>query len=170
MCLILMACAIGVTACVNDNAGAGDAESLVGVGDAVPQFSLTATDGSEVSTALLTGQVYILNFFDTRCPDCQEELQVLQRIYETYRDALPMLNVPRSQTNEEVEAYWTKEGLTMPHHVARDKNLYYRFATRVIPRTYVIDGSGKVRGAYSDNPVADFPTLDALLQQLLCEP
>ena len=71
-----------LTACINDSETDGDAASIVNVGDPVPAFTLSGSDGSETASAALHGSVFILNFFDTGCPDCQKELQVLQQIYE----------------------------------------------------------------------------------------
>lgn len=141
----------------------------VNVGDQVPAFVLSASDGKEVPSSSLQGQVYILNFFDTGCPDCQKVLPVMQEIYDKYHGNVPVLNVPRNQTGSEVNAYWSSAGLKMPFYIPQDKDLYYKFATRTIPRTYVVDGSGTVKAAFSDAPVADRATLEALLQQLLGE-
>ena len=80
---------------------------------------------------------------------------------------MPILNVPRSQTREEAQTYWSDANLTMPLYVPHDKDLYYQFATSVIPRTYVVSAEGKVLAAFSDSPIADYATLDVLLQQLL---
>jgi peroxiredoxin len=153
-----------LTACINDEEDSPT--TLVNVGDTIPAFSLSGSDGKNVSSSSLSGRVYILNFFDTTCPDCQKEFKVLQRIHDKYGEAVPVLNVPRSQTKDEVQAYWSQEGLTMPFYMASDKDLYYKFATRTIPRTYVVDGEGKARAAFTDSPIADFETLDNILQQL----
>ena len=99
----------------------------------VPEFMLIGANGETISSSSLGGQVYLLNFFDTTCPDCQKELPVLQRIYEKYKTSVTLLNVPRSQTREEVNLYWDKAGLSMPVYMASNKNLYYQFATRGIP-------------------------------------
>ena len=80
---------------------------------------------------------------------------------------MTVLNDPRSQTAEEVAAYWSKEGLTMPVYTPADKGLYYKFAASGIPRTYVVDEEGKVRAVFTDNPLADYATIDTLLRQLL---
>ncbi|MBQ8936895.1 MAG: Mfa1 family fimbria major subunit [Prevotella sp.] len=159
-----------LTACINDSETDGDAASIVNVGDPVPAFTLSGSDGSETASAALHGRVFILNFFDTGCPDCQKELQVLQQIYERYGDGVPLLNVPRSQTKSQVQAYWETAALTMPFHMPSDQALYYQFATSTIPRTYVVDTQGKVFAAFSDDPVADYATLDTLLQQLGATP
>ena len=156
-----------LTACLNDDEEKDDAATLVNVGDRIPDFSLSGSDGKAIHSSALSGQVYILNFFDTGCPDCQRELQVLQSIYDKYQETVPVLNVPRSQTKEEVLAYWKEKGLTMPFHIPTDKQLYYQFATRTIPRTYIVDGDGRASAAFTDSPTADYDTLDGLLHQLL---
>lgn len=139
---------------------------LVKVGDQVPDFVLTSSEGKDISSSSLSGQVYILNFFDTECPDCQKVLSVMQQIYNKYHGNVSVLNVPRSQTKEEVKKYWDKAGLSMPFYLPHDKNLYYKFATSTIPRTYIVDNGGTVSAAFSDAPIADLITIETLLQQL----
>lgn len=151
----------------DDDAPDSRQAAVVTVGDRVPQFVLYGADGSSFSSQSLNGQTYILNFFDTGCPDCREELQVLQRIYDKYQASVPVFNVPRSQSRQQVQDYWDKAGLTLPFYTASDQQLYYRFARSVVPRTYVVDAQGVVSEAFDDSPVADFETLDALLQQAL---
>ncbi len=140
---------------------------IVDVGDVVPSFTLTAANGAELSSAELKGRVYMLSFFDTGCPDCQKEFPVLQQVYDKYGEAVPVLNVPRSQTADEVKTYWTREGLTMPVYTPGDKALYYKFATSGIPRTYIVDGNGKVCAVFTDSPLADYATIEGQLQKLL---
>jgi len=165
--LLLSFCAIMLSACINDHEDSSEATSIVTVGDGVPDFSLIAADGQSISSASLAGQVYVLNFFDTGCPDCQRELQVLQRIYDKYHEVVPVLNVPRSQTQSELQAYWRETGLTVPFYIPRDKELYYQFATKTIPRTYVVGADGKVLAAFDDAPTAGFEILDGLLESQL---
>ena len=165
--LLLSVAVVLLSACINDDDDGEVSVSLVNVGDRIPDFSLSDADGRTVSSSSLSGRIFVLNFFDTGCPDCQRELQVLQRLYDQYGERVPILNVPRSQTKDELLAYWRQAGLSMPFYLPADKELYYRFAKKTIPRTYVLDGSGMVLAAYDDSPIADYDTLDALLQQTL---
>ena len=158
-----------VTACVNDDDENDGTTAIVNVGDVVPDFALHGSDGMDVFSASLDGQPYILNFFDTRCKDCQEVLPVLQQIYDKFQGKVPVLNVPRSQAEDEVQAYWDKEGLSLPFYMPSDKNLYYKFAKSIVPRTYIVDASGKVIMAFNDSPTADFETLDSTLKQIVGE-
>lgn len=156
-----------IPSCLNKYDGPDGPASLLQVGDRVPDFVLTSADGKDFSSSTLDGQAYILNFFDTGCPDCREELRVLQRIHDAYSDAVPVLNVPRSQQEDAIRAYWKEAGFSMPYYIPHDKDLYYQFANRTIPRTYVVDAGGKLYAEFSDNPVADFETLDNLLGKLV---
>lgn len=158
-----------LTACVTEDEEDNGATAIVNVGDNVPDFTLYGSDGLEVISSSLKGQPYILNFFDTRCKDCQQLFPVLQRIYDKYQGKVPILNVPRSQSEEEVKAYWDQERLSLPYYTASDKDLYYQFATSIVPRTYVVDGSGKVCLAFTDSPIADYETLDKTLGRVVDE-
>lgn len=162
--LLLLLAVIVQASCLNDSHTDDDRTGKVNVGDAVPNFILTSADGETVSSSSLSGKAYILSFFDTGCPDCQKEFPVLQRIYETYQ-SVPMFNVPRSQSLDEVKQYWSKDGLTMPVYMPQDKDLYYRFATSGIPRIYIVDRQGIVQAVFTDSPLADYDTIDAILQK-----
>ena len=158
-----------LTACQmddDDNLGSGRV-TKVKVGDEVPEFVVTATDGRTFSPSSLRGGVYVLNFFDTGCPDCQKEFPVLQQIYDKYGDSVAVINIPRSQAVSEISQYWSLKSLTMPFYTPRDKDLYYRFADSGIPLTYIVDGKGVVHAVFTDSPLTDFNTFDTVLSQLL---
>ena len=156
-----------LTACQMDDGDSGGRVTKVKVGDAVPAFAVTEDGGTDLSSSSLKGQVYVLNFFDTGCPDCQKEFPVLQQIYDKYFDSLVVINVPRSQTVSEVKQYWNEAELTMPVYMPHDKDLYYRFADSGIPLTYIVDGNGIVQAVFTDSPLPDFDTIDAVLHNLL---
>ncbi len=166
MCWLCLAVCL-LASCVIDDDEDDNAGNIVNVGDNVPDFVLTGPDGVEVSPASLKGQVFVLSFFDTTCPDCQKEFPVLQQIYDKYRDVVKVFNVPRNQPANQIAAYWKQEGLTMPYYKASDKDLYYKFAKSGIPRTYIVDVDGKVRGMFTDSPLPDFGTIDSVLQTLV---
>lgn len=166
--LTLIFFAAFLVGCVNDDTeGDKNVNNYVSEGDEVPAFVLTSNEGTTLASSSLSGKVYILNFFDTSCPDCQQELKVLQKIYEKYGETVPVLNVPRSQKPEEVTAYWQQTGLTVPFYSDGDQGLYYKFASRIVPRTYIVSADGKVCNSFTDNPIASFDTLDSLLHKLL---
>ena len=167
--LLVMLAALCMVACGNDDddvySDQDDETAIIKVGMAAPDFELTGMDGSKVSSESLRGQVYILNFFETTCPDCRREFPVLQKIYEKYGEVVPLMNVPRREAVEDAEAYWKENGLTMPIYSDGAQRLYYQFATRRIPRTYVIGADGKVKASFADSPVADYISLEKALRE-----
>jgi thiol-disulfide isomerase/thioredoxin len=50
------------------------------VGDKLPDFEVVMSDGSVVSNDSLEGNVSLVMFFHTSCPDCQQALPSVQEI------------------------------------------------------------------------------------------
>ena len=166
--LLLMLAVLCIAACSKDEETYSDKDddtAIIKVGMAAPAFELKGVDGSKVTSESLKGKVYILNFFDTTCPDCRKEFSVLQQIYDNYGETVPVLNVPRSQGVEDAEAYWKENGLTMPIYSDGAQRLYYQFATRTIPRTYIINADGIVIASFNDSPVADYASITRIVLQ-----
>jgi len=157
------------TSCIGDDAEPASASDIVKVGDHITGIDLQATDGSPLSPEALRGRILLLNFFDTGCSDCRQELPVMQQVYERYGDNVAVLNVPRSQTAAEVAQYWQQAGFNMPYYMPADPQLYYRFASSVVPRLYVIDADGTVRATFNDSPVPTLADISSALQPLLAE-
>ena len=159
--------AIGLLNACRDDEESANVNAPVSVGDKVPDFTLVSSAGQQLTAASLRGRVCMLTFFDTECEDCRNELPVLQKIYDRYRDDVVLLQVPRSQSLAEVQEYWKSAGLTLPVYTSNDQTLYYKFANKGIPRTYVIDHEGIVRAVMTDSPLADYNTLESALLPLL---
>jgi thiol-disulfide isomerase/thioredoxin len=51
-----------------------------------PDFNLTDLQGKYLGTANLKGKLILLNFWATWCAPCREEMQSLERLYQTFAD------------------------------------------------------------------------------------
>lgn len=148
-------------------------EGLVGVGDYLPAFEVDAYRGGDFSATVkvgdenLEGKPLVVVLFNTSCPDCREELPVVQRLRDAYAGRANVLCISRSEGLPSVEAYWRDNGFTMDVSPQEDARVYGLFAKGVIPRVYVCDEYCIVRAAYSDSPVADYATLAGALSGLL---
>ena len=84
-------------------------------GDAPPDFSATAIDGSAVSMAALAGQPIWLTFGASWCPDCRAEATDLQATYAKYQpQGLAVLGVFIDEPETAVADYAKRVGFTFP--------------------------------------------------------
>jgi peroxiredoxin len=51
-----------------------------------PTFSSTTIDGKAVNTADLKGKVVVLNLWFVNCPNCIEEIKLLNQVVDEYKD------------------------------------------------------------------------------------
>lgn len=159
--------AVSLTACVSEPEGEN-----VTVGSVAPDFTAEVysdgifSEAHTLSLSSLKGSPVVLVFFNTSCPDCREELEVIQRIYDRYADETGIICVARSEKKESVEAYWIDHGFTLPVAPQKDSRIYNLYAKSVIPRTYILNSEGVIAASFSDSPIADFDTLSRLIEAL----
>ena len=141
--------------------------SLTKVGQAAPAFKVTALDGKEYSVEGLRGKVVLLNFFATWCGPCLEELpHVEKEIWQKYKDhGLVVLVVGREHPNEEVAAFQKKQNYTFPMAADPKREIYGKYATQYIPRTYLIDKEGKIAYQAVGYTQPEFKSLLAALEK-----
>ena len=162
--------------CGNRNAKKGaetDAESttLVKSGDTAPDFTVEMVDGSSVTLGDLKGKVVLLNFWATWCPPCREELShVQQQVIDRFAgEGFVFLPISRGEERAAVEAFRAKTGYAFPMGLDTDETIYKRYATRFIPRNFLIDRTGRVVKAtvgYDDEEFAELlRAADAEIQQ-----
>jgi len=126
--------------------GTDDVIEHVQVGDKVPSFSVTVTDGSETrtfSTSQLTGETVIV-FFNTWCSDCQRELPLLNDYYLQHKDdsGFQMVAISRAEGADAISQFWSEHSLQIPYSAQDDRRIYDLFASSVIPRIYFVSPQG----------------------------
>lgn len=146
-------------------------EALVKVGQVAPVFAANTVDGGKFSLANMKGQVVVLSFFATWCGPCRAELPYLQKeIWTPFKDkGLTVLLIGREHSFEEVKNFVSTAGLAMPAIADTDRKIYAQYASKSIPRTFVIDKLGKI--AYcSVGFEGNVNALKAVVQKLLASP
>lgn len=126
---------------------AGDVKgSIVKIGDDVPSFSITTTEGAEFSTEKLKGKVILVNFFATWCPPCVAELpHVETELWQKYKDrGLALVAVGQGHSTEEVAAFKKTNKLTLPMAADPQNEVFAKFGVGPIPRNIVIGADGKI--------------------------
>lgn len=157
LCASILFLAGMMAGCVNDDEPV--LESLVKVGDRLPQFEVTMDDGHKMSTGDLAGRRSVVVLFTTSCADCRRYLPVVEDFHLT-KPEVPIVCIARSEDAATLRSYWTANGLTLPYSPQPDDKIYSLFATGGVPRTYVSDASFTVIAEWDDSPV---PTLEQFL-------
>ena len=123
---------------------------LVKEGQQMPAFTIMNDNGTQVPSSSLKGKVILVNFFATWCPPCQKELAEVQKmLWPKYKDNkdFVLLVIGREHTDVELQKYNEK-----------NRAIYGAFAKNLIPRSYLVDKTGKVVYAtkgYSDEEFAE---------------
>lgn len=129
------------SSCIHD----GDDEWVerVAVGDRLPAFAVTLSDGTRYDSAE-PGETVIV-FFNTGCTDCQRELPRLDAQYKAGEfDGRRIVCISRAEGEGSVAAYWQANGLTLPYSAQPDRRIFDLFASAGIPRIYETDAAGIV--------------------------
>ena len=128
------------------------------VGDKIPSFSVTLNTGETISDKELAGKISLIVFFNTGCKDCQKELPVIQRFYETF-PMYPLICISRAEKASSIAAYWKDNNFTLPYSAQEDHTIYELFAQQGIPRIYIVSPEGNILHIFTDTPLADFETI-----------
>lgn len=163
---LLLVIAVGLmTSCLGKLEENAKVTDIVSVGQRLPDFTVTTSDSSLVSSGNLRGHASVIVFFSTQCKDCQRALPALQNVYNKYKARVTFVCISRAQSGNDVAAYWQAQGLNMPYSAQTDRSVYALFATAGIPRVYVSDNNGIVRAIYVEKVNSDTlcRTLDGMI-------
>jgi cytochrome c biogenesis protein CcmG, thiol:disulfide interchange protein DsbE len=115
-----------------------------------PQLSLKDANGNPVNLTDFGGKVVLVNNWAIWCAPCRAELPELEAYYKTHKgEAFTIVGIEAGSEKEDVINHIEKFGLSFP--IWLDPNLegVKAFQNRGLPNSYVIDGNGIVRLAWS---------------------
>ena len=141
-------------------------------------FILPTWDGKVLKSSQLKGQVILLEFFQTGCPDCQEEAPELERLYKRYNQrGFTVVGVSHDRAGAPVvETFVKKYNLTYPI-VIGDLSIAVSYIgikpsdpSFRIPYIVLIDRQGFIVGKFEegrDKEATDPKLLESLINKLL---
>ena len=125
VCFLFWTCVMFI-ACIDDDVEEGTVD--LQTGENIPVFSVVMDDGQIITSETLKGEVSLIVFFHTGCPDCRKELPVLQKIYTDYGQRIRMVCISREESSAEIVRYWDENHLTLPYSAQENRTVYYQFA------------------------------------------
>jgi len=137
---------LATTSCIAEDQPAADETTLVEVGQTAPDFTVEMLDGSYVTLSDLRGRTVLLTFWSSECSICRAEMSVVQqRIIDRFAGrGFAYLPVSRGLGRETVEEFCRQNGYTFPVGLDPDRSIYGMYATRYVPRSFLIDADGTI--------------------------
>lgn len=115
-----------------------------------PNLKLSDLDGKPVSLDDYRGQIVLVNNWATWCPPCKAEMPSLQAYYDSHRhDGFTIVAIDAGDSAAAVQAFVRDYGLTFPVWSDPEMEALDAFRNKSLPSSYVIDGSGTVRLAWT---------------------
>jgi peroxiredoxin len=111
-----------------------------------PDFSLEDLQGKTVDLRHHRGQVTLINFWATWCPNCRKESSSFERLLTQYSaKGLVLFRIDSKESRETVEKYVEKESLKVPVLLDKTGKVARLFGLWAHPTSYLIDRQGMVR-------------------------
>ncbi|HXA28013.1 MAG TPA: TlpA disulfide reductase family protein [Candidatus Angelobacter sp.] len=160
--LVAVAVVLVVRAVLAPGASSG-VESVGGgqpvVGQAPPQFSGTALDGSRFDLSAERGRVVVVNFFATWCENCRAELPLLQRLYTQRHGAgLDVVTVDFNDSGD-ARAFLAPYSVGFPALLDASSSVGHAYQVGALPVTFFVGRDGRLarvfHGQLSDPTLAD---------------
>jgi cytochrome c biogenesis protein CcmG/thiol:disulfide interchange protein DsbE len=115
-------------------------------GKQVPQFSVRQLNGSKLTDRDLAGRAVIVNFWNSWCIPCREELPTLKQFSSRHKGdpTFLFLGIVRDDTESAVRRYVAAEGIDWTIALDPGSQASLAFGTRGQPETYAISPDGTV--------------------------
>ncbi len=105
-------------------------------------WQLKGINTNDVDFNSLKGKVVIVNFWATWCAPCLAEMPSLESLYKDYGDKVAFLLIT-NENPDVVIPFLKKKGYTAPIYIPTTQNPS-ELNTETIPKTFLIDKSGKI--------------------------
>ena len=122
---------------------------LVKVGEMAPDFTMTLTDGKQVTLSSLRGKVVMLQFTASWCGVCRKEMPFIEKdIWLKHKDNsdFALMGIDRDEPLNKVLAFAKATGITYPMGLDPTADIFAKYALRDagITRNVLIDREGKI--------------------------
>ncbi len=145
---------------------------IVRVGETAPDFTITLTDGKQVTLSSLRGKVVMLQFTASWCGVCRKEMPFIEKdIWLKHKDDadFALIGIDRDEPLDKVIAFAKSTGVTYPLGLDPGADIFAKYALREsgITRNVLIDREGKIVKLTRLYNQEEFASLVEMINQML---
>ncbi len=111
-----------------------------------PDFTVTDSDGNEISLYDFLGTPIVLNFWASWCGPCKSEMPDFDETYAEYKDEIQFLMINLTdgsrETKEKAMQYISDKGYSFPVYYDTESDAALTYGVYSIPTTFFIDKDG----------------------------
>lgn len=113
--------------------------------DVMPGFESETLSGNPLYTSGFEGRTLVVSFVTAGCEACERTLAAAQSMYADRHDVVVVGVFNKEQDAEHALTMASKHALKFPLILDPDGSITKRFKIEQVPRTFVVDGAGRVR-------------------------
>jgi cytochrome c biogenesis protein CcmG/thiol:disulfide interchange protein DsbE len=114
-------------------------------GEPVPDFQLTAFDGTLMHLREQQGHVTVVNFFASWCTPCREEAADFQQTWLDFQSrGVQFYGIGYRDAASKAQAFLEEFGVTYPATVEKGNPTARAYGVTGVPETFIIDASGRL--------------------------
>jgi thiol-disulfide isomerase/thioredoxin len=117
----------------------------VAIGQRAPTIELTLIDGSVMSTADFVGKPMWINFMATWCPQCRDELPMMERYAGQLGDTMTVVVVDVGEDRQTVRQFIRELGVDLTVGVDPDSSVQSEWGVYALPVHFWLDADGIVQ-------------------------
>ena len=122
---------------------------IVRIGEMAPDFTITLTDGKQVTLSSLRGKVVMLQFTASWCGVCRKEMPFIEKdIWLKHKNNadFALIGIDRDEPLDKVLAFAKSTGVTYPLGLDPGADIFAKYALREsgITRNVLVDKEGRI--------------------------
>jgi peroxiredoxin len=145
---------------------------IVKIGQQLPDFEMTLTDGKIVKSGDLKGKVVMLQFTASWCSVCRKEMPHIEsEIWKKYRNnpGFALYGIDMDEPLDKVIGFGKTMEITYPLALDPGAKIFYTFAADKagVTRNVIVDKTGKIVFMTRLYKVEEFNEMKKVISQLL---